>query len=158
MAGIGPPPKPADRRQRTNHPAVVPFRQVRITVPPMPEGLLKSTQSLWTTFWQSPLAQTVDPQSDMAAIRRYFSLSDERERIYRGFRRKRMVLGAAGQKVLNPMGRALHAFDSELRQLEDRLGLTPRARLTLGIQLTEAARSLAELNQALEDDEEEDPQ
>jgi hypothetical protein len=93
----------------------------------------------------------------MAAIRRYFSLSDERERIYRGFRRKRMVLGAAGQKVLNPMGRALHAFDSELRQLEDRLGLTPRAGLQLGIQLTQAARSLAELNQALEDDDEDEP-
>jgi P27 family predicted phage terminase small subunit len=152
MAGIGPTPKPPNRRQRTNT-AIVPFRGVQISAPPMPAGLLSSTQSLWANFWNSPLARAVEPSSDLACITRYFELTDERQRLFTAFKRKRFVKGSYGQVVLNPAGRALHAFDAELRQLEDRLGLTPRARLQLGIQLTEAARSLAELNEALEDDE-----
>jgi P27 family predicted phage terminase small subunit len=118
----------------------------------MPEGLLASTRRLWAGFWKSPMAQVLDSRSDITAILRYFSLVDERERLYRGFRRKRMVRGSRGQEVLNPMGRALHEFDSELRQLEDRLGMTPRSRLQLGIQFGEAARTLQELNRALEED------
>jgi P27 family predicted phage terminase small subunit len=152
----GPLPKSPDRRQRTN--TAVLRNDVPLSKPPMPGGLLTSTQELWTCFWNSPLARAIEPQSDAPAILRYFSLLDERERLYRVFKRKRIVRGSQGQPILNPAGRALHGFDAELRQLEDRLGLTPRARLQLGIQLTEAARSLAELNQALEeDDDEEDP-
>jgi hypothetical protein len=56
--------------------------------------------------------------------------------------------------VLNPMGRAMHEFDSEIRQMEDRLGMTPRARLQLGITMGEAARSLADLNRVLDEDDE----
>jgi P27 family predicted phage terminase small subunit len=157
MAGIGPPPKPADRRQRTNHPAVVPFRNaIPVKVPSMPAGLLISTQELWRNFWKSPLARAIEPESDFPAISRYFSLLDERERLYRAFRRKRIVKGPKGEPVLNPAGRALLAFDSELRQLEDRLGLTPRARLQLGIAFGEAARTLTELNQILESDHEDE--
>jgi P27 family predicted phage terminase small subunit len=153
----GPLPKSPDRRQRRNS-HLVPFRnQVPLTVPPMPAGLLVSTQSLWTSFFSSALARAIEPESDLPAITRYFSLLDERERLYRAFKRKRIVKGSQGQPMLNPAGRALHGFDAELRQLEDRLGLTPRARLQLGIQLTEAARSLAELNQALDEDEDDEP-
>lgn len=156
----GPPPKSPERRQRTNTHAVsvIPFRSTALVeAPPLPPGLLAVTRDLWNAFWRSPLAQAVEKNTDVSAITRYFSLIDERERLYRGFRRKRLVLGAQGQKVLNPMGRALHAFDSEIRQLEDRLGMNPRSRLQLGIQLGEAARTLQELNRGLEEDDEQDP-
>ena len=61
--------------------------------------------------------------------------------------------GSQGQPVLNPALRAVTAFDTSILALEDRLGLTPRARLQLGIQLNEAVRSLAELNRTLQEEE-----
>jgi P27 family predicted phage terminase small subunit len=151
----GPTPKPPERRQRTNShaAAVIPFRATPVDAPPLPAGLLAVTRELWRAFWRSPLAQAVEKNTDTSAIVRYFTLADERERMYRGFRRKRLVLGSQGQKVLNPMGRALHAFDAELRQLEDRLGMSPRSRLQLGVAIGEAAKSLAELNRILEEDD-----
>lgn len=118
----------------------------------MPANLLASTKAIWRSFWRSALAQAVDPNTDTAAIVRLFTLLDERERAYRGFRRKRLMEGSQGQSVLNPLARAMNAFDPEIRQLEDRLGMTPRARLQLGITLGEAAKSLAELNRILEED------
>jgi hypothetical protein len=61
------------------------------------------------------------------------------------------------------MYRQRTAADAEIRQLEDRLGLNPRSGLQLGIQFSEAARSLEELNAriayaaSIEQGEEEDP-
>ncbi len=59
--------------------------------------------------------------------------------------------------VLNPLGRQLCKFDSEIRQLEDRLGLTPRARLQLGIVYGEARGSLDDINRSLKIDYDDDP-
>ena len=47
-------------------------------------------------------------------------------------------------------------LDEEIRQLEDRLGLTPRARLQLGITFSEAAKSLDDLNRMFTGDGGED--
>lgn len=152
----GPTPKTADRRQRTNSPAgrVVAFPAgSAVKVPAMPVCLLASTKLLWKSFWDSALAQAVDVATDGAAISRYFTLLDERERAFRAYRRERLVEGSQGQRVLNPMARAMSVFDAEIRQLEDRLGLTPRARLQLGIVFGEAAQSLAALNRSLNEDE-----
>jgi hypothetical protein len=61
------------------------------------------------------------------------------------------------------MYRQRTAADAEIRQLEDRLGLNPRSGLQLGIQFSEAARSLEELNAriayaaSIEQGEEDDP-
>jgi phage terminase small subunit len=55
--------------------------------------------------------------------------------------------------VLNPLGKHMATLDSEIRHLEDRLGLTPRARLQLGITYADAHRSLEERNRALQADE-----
>jgi hypothetical protein len=81
------------------------------------------------------------------------ALYDERERAYRAYRRERLVTGSTGQLLLNPLRRAMSNFDSEIRQLEDRFGLNPLARARLGIQIGEAARTLADLNRMLEDDD-----
>ena len=57
-----------------------------------------------------------------------------------------MMVGHKGQAILNPLYRQRSAMDAEIRQLEDRFGLHPKAGLTLGIVYGEAARSLEELN------------
>ena len=158
----GPPPKPADKRQRRNKKTnIVPFRAVgkKRKVPPPPRGLLKQTEKLWKDYWNSQLAQVVEPDTDLPAITRLFTLYDERERAYRGFRMRRLIIGSQGQPVLNPLGRLMLQLDAEIHQLEDRLGLTPKSRLQLGITLGDAMRSLDDLNRKLmaDDNEEEDP-
>jgi hypothetical protein len=108
------------------------------------------TREQWKSYWSSPLSQVAERGTDLPAIQRLFSLRDERERAYRGYRKRRLVLGSKGQKVLNPLGKQMMALDAEIRQLEDRFGLNPKSRAMLGITLGEAKRSLEDLNRELE--------
>jgi len=129
----------------------------KVDPPPAPSGLLKATREDWSGFWASPLASLVIP-ADLPALRRLFTLYDERLRAYQGYRKGRLVAGSMGQPVLNPLFAAMKSADAEIRALEDRLGLSPIARLRLGVALGEAARSLDELNRSLDaDDDADDP-
>ena len=113
--------------------------------PAPPTGLLQASQAAWVRLWASPLASTFT-ESDVPALERLFQLRDERARAFRAARRQRLVAGSTGQPRLSPLVTYVATLDAETRHLEDRFGLTPRARLTLGIQLGEAHRSLGELN------------
>jgi P27 family predicted phage terminase small subunit len=115
--------------------------------------VLSVTRQRWQAFWRSPLAGAVAVDSDLPALERLFSLYDERERAYRAYRRERLVTGSQGQTVLHPLGRMMGVMDSEIRQLEDRFGLNPLARARLGITIGEAARTLADMNRMLEEDD-----
>lgn len=148
----GPAPKPADRRQRRNKPTelrAVPPRAI-VEVPKAPPGLLKATRDWWSEFWNSDLAAATGAETDLPALRRLASLYDERERAYRAIQRgDRLVTGSKGQEVLNPLYRVIASLDAEIRNLEDRFGLTPLARLRLGITLTDAQKGLEDLNARL---------
>lgn len=99
----------------------------------------------------------------MPPLERLFSMYDERDRMDAELRVNPMMIGHKGQAILNPLYRQRSAMDAEIRQLEDRFGLHPKAGLTLGIVYGEAARSLEELNarianaDAAEAEIEEDP-
>lgn len=153
----GPLPKPKERRQRRNKPAALVKFPTAVKAPEIPSGLLKATVELWDKFWGSELAQAVEVSTDTAVVQRLFTLYDERERAFRAYRDERMVIGSQGQAVLNPMARLMSQLDVEIRQLEDRLGMNPVARLRLGITFASAQKSLRDLNRNLEIDEEEDP-
>ena len=43
-------------------------------------------------------------------------------------------------------------IDAEIRQLEDRLGMNPKSRISLGIQLGQMKKTLADLNAHLEEE------
>jgi len=119
--------------------------------PEPPAGLLAATRAAWAGFWASPLAALVI-EADHPALERLFELYDERARAWREYREHRVVEGSQGQPVANPLFRVAMALDVEVRALEDRYGLTPAARLKLGIRLGEAARSLEDLARDLDDD------
>jgi P27 family predicted phage terminase small subunit len=156
------PPKPAERRQRRNARDVGNVLSVALParpVPPMPVGLLAPVRAACAAFWASEQASLVMP-ADHPALARLFALLDERERSARAARRQRLVEGSQGQVVLNPLLKYVSSLDAEIRQLEDRFGLTPLARLRLGVTFGEAHRSLADLNRALleeVDDDDDDP-
>jgi hypothetical protein len=98
---------------------------------PAPSVGTTETTTEWQSFWTSPLAAALLPVTDEPAVRRLFGLRHERERMMRGW--------------TNPLYAQLASFDSEIRQLEDRIGLTPQVRLKLGISLGDAVRSLSEI-------------
>lgn len=97
--------------------------------------------------------------ADLPAIRRLFTLLDERERSYRAFRRNRFVQGSKRQPVLNPLARHMLSLDGEIRALEAVFGIGPLPRLRAGIAFGEASRSLADLNRSLDQEagEDDDP-
>lgn len=155
----GPAPKPADRRQRRNKPTalrVMPAGKLGSKTPAPPTGLLATTRAEWKTFWGSELAQLVEQDTDLPALERLFSYYDEHRRAMKMARKERLVVGSKGQTVLNPLLKYTESLAKEIRALEDRFGLTPKARLTLGITFGEAARSLADLNRSLDTDDDED--
>ncbi len=130
-------------------------------VPALPEKLngvrpLAETADAWGRLWTSPVASVVDLASDRESIVRWASLLDERERAFRAFRRKRIVQGSNEQPVLNPLWAVVKSCDAELRALEDRIGLSPKARLQLGITFAEAASSLDELNGWMDEEDADD--
>src|SRR6266536_1128862 len=147
----GPPPKPDDRRQGRGERTSTKRAGVGLVAlpggqpdpPSAPAGLLKATRDDWVEFWRSPLGSLV-VAADFPAVRRLFTLYDERSRAYSGYRRERLVLGGNKQQALNPLLAAMGMLDKEIRALEDRFGLTPMARLRLGVALGEAAKSLDE--------------
>lgn len=148
MGARGPSPKPPERRQRHQAPVgqLVTLPDRVPDVPEAPPGLLAATRKAWDEFWSSEVAAAVDASSDMGAVRRLFSLVDERERAIRAYRRARLVAGSKGQPVLSPMFGAIRVLDVAILALEDRFGLTPRARAALGISIGQAKLTLDQLN------------
>ena len=136
-------------------PKVVPFRKAKKGPPPDKYWLAKIKKQ-WTGFWESKVAGEINLALDQAAVYRLFSLYDERERCYRAYRKKRLVKGSRKQPIMNPLGRTLGQLDNQIRQMEDRLLMNPKARRQAGI--VETGVSIDDLNRALdEDNETEDP-
>lgn len=129
---------------------------------PRPHGggrLLKRTEEWWLEFWESPISRLVDRRSDLRALERLALLYDERDRALAAYRRKRSSTGSTGQLVTNPFAKEIASLDGRISALEDRFGLTPKARLDLGVVYSDAHDGLAELERRLEealaDDQEE---
>jgi hypothetical protein len=114
MAGMGPPPEPADQRARKNRPplaaVVLPAegRQGEPPVWPLPSKPEVSDVAVWNQLWSTPQAAAWEREGVGVArvVARYVVLS-----------------GQAGRdpKLL-----------AEVRQLEDRLGLSPLFMRRLG--------------------------
>lgn len=149
--------KAPDRRQRTNTPDVGPLAEVEApSVPPAPRPpgggrLLKATEEWWVEFWESPIAKLVDPRSDLRALSRLALLYDERDRALSAYKRKRSSTGSTGQLVVNPFAKEIASLDGRISALEDRFGLTPKARLDLGVIYSEAHDGLSELERRIEE-------
>lgn len=153
MTGLrGPISKPDHLRQRRNKRSPLVLRGER-KIPDAPEGLLKIWERRWYSYWHSELAQAAR-ESHLPMIERLFFRYDERERAYRTVRKKgRLVFGSQGQLVQNPLLKYIDACDNEIRQLEDRLGLSPKSMAALGSAFAGAQKSLDELNGSAEDDD-----
>jgi P27 family predicted phage terminase small subunit len=162
-----PPKKPADQRQRRNKPAELDRQviQLNTAVAPPPPKVSAALKRDWATLWQSEIAATWNVESDLPAMRRLFELYDRVAKYEREAAKDGIVSrGSTGQKAVHPLLKQADTLRSQILALEDRFGLSPMARLKLGIALGEADRSLDEMNRRLagddgggDVDEDEDP-
>lgn len=131
-------------------------------VQPAPRGLSKKLAHEWEEFWRSEYAFHLKWRRDGRSLTRLFELYDLHDRFLRATRKRPILAGSMGQPTLNPLTKQLGAVDAEIRQLEDRFGLSPRAAMALGIIFTDLHKNLDELNREAnadddDQDEEEDP-
>ncbi len=145
--------KPVEQREHRIRPKLVDIGAYKQRDLPKLRGrYLKNTKLWWEQFWSSDLATAIDVKSDLNTVIRLATLIDERERIYKQAKKDRLVVGSKGQVVLNPLYSALLKIDAEIRQMEDRIGLSPKARVSLGIQIGQMKKSLDDLNSELEEE------
>jgi hypothetical protein len=152
--------KDPDLRQRRNMPTVLaadgtPVYPV-LAVPRPPTGLSARLRKSWAGLWDSPASQVLDPVSDLPAVARLFDIYKLGEQLDALLKQAhpdaatRKALAAADpdedqQELIAAHVAARQAFNStvnarmrvatEARQLEAQLGLSPRARLALGLAL-----------------------
>lgn len=152
MAGRGPTAQPDSKGNRaTQRPkapppvALVPHPNV----PECPEGVLPAIRAWWVDYWGSELARAVQADTDLPGIRRLAKLYDRSARADLEMDESDlgpMTAGSQGQLVPHPLAKLQLAWMNEIRQLEDRFGCNPRAKLSIGLQLTQARQSLESLN------------
>lgn len=176
MPARGPLPKDPRRRQRQGGPkttAIAPY--VWANKPEAHRGWLKVTKIAWDELWGQPIAAAYLP-SDVAALARLYDLKDERERCVRAIRRgTEVVVVEAGQTrakripailaqgsttntVIHPLVKWRAELDGEILALEDRFGLSLQSRLRMGVDMNRLAKSMQELTDAFDADEDEEPE
>jgi hypothetical protein len=114
------------------------------------------TKSDWQAVWVHPIMAAVDRALHEPELRRLFDLRDEREVISAIVRACPVVEGSQGQERMHPLYGRLSTVETELRNLEDRNGLNPKAMADLGISFAGAKKSLDDLAAGLEDGTSED--
>jgi P27 family predicted phage terminase small subunit len=137
---------PARRQNRVTTDLVVVGSGVSLPVPAPDEAWRADTVGRWGDFWGSKIAAQVEP-SDVGSLRRLFYLYDELDRMKDAIELTgRVVEGSQGQPRPNPLYSQVEKFAAECRQLEDRFGLSPVARLKMGVVFADAHSSLDALN------------
>lgn len=140
-------PKAESRRQnRANQRSdLVLHADAETTVPPFPDGLSEELRESWEGYWSSPIANATEQGSKLKIVTRLWQLYDLREKHYLLYRNNPLVKGSTGQPVINPLGKQMQALDSQILQMEDRLGLNPKAQLYLGVQWAQGQHQLMDL-------------
>jgi P27 family predicted phage terminase small subunit len=107
--------------------------------------LLKETRGAWTAYWASEVAKLAT-EVDLPAVRRLFRYYDQHARAMDIAVKMPAVKGSTGQVKVSPFAGQALKLEEKILRLENELGLTPMARMRLGIATGEAAASLAEMN------------
>lgn len=156
----GPPPK-AKNRQRRNNRTSTGKQVAEITAtdligrpdapPPDPRwGDSDYLVAEWNAAWASPVAATWNQETDLATLRRLFDIRYEIECMEAAVGSNYMVKGSTGQDVVHPLIKERDSLRDQALKLEDRVGLSPMARLKLGVELGRAADSLEQMNAGLD--------
>jgi len=160
MGSRGPLPKDEgvrqNRRARSNLKLIAQHDATAVLVPDPPGALDAERLESWHGFFESELSQLVN-STDLSAVRRLWTYYQQHADLTNIFAKGRMVAGSQGQPRLNPALDGLMKLEGAILRLENELGLTPSARLRLGITFADATNSLDDLarrfqSSAMDDD------
>ena len=84
-------------------------------------------------------------------VERWIQAVNEYEIVSKEFRSSRLARGSAGQPVLSPLAGYLATLEATLSRAEAELGMTPMARLKLGIAYGQAKLTADALNHSLDE-------
>lgn len=166
-------PKAIESRERRNLPAALVAEIVldedddaeaaavaprEVPLPPELDNLSDRLKEVWARMWQAPVAQLWDPDSDVMVLARLFRLYREDERLSEALDLhmehfmsnlendldRAPEYAAERSRFELPMFMARMRVATECRMLEQQLGLTPKARLSLGVALFVAGQSMSD--------------
>ncbi|GAB4333616.1 MAG: hypothetical protein Kow0010_20190 [Dehalococcoidia bacterium] len=101
--------------------------------PPAPDGLGEHAVAVWSAFWASRVSGAVDLLADGEALRHWILCVDEREKLRAATLRAPLVKGSHEQLMLNPLFRRMRELNREIARAEEHFGMTPLARMRLGV-------------------------
>lgn len=138
--------KPVDERSgHRTAPAVLSGGSGALVAPPFPDQLRRVPErwrERWAAFWTSPVAVVLDPVTDLEPVTRLFRLYVLQHKMFGALEQHIEWLEDAREDVEFDPGWARNAlgFASEIRQLEQTLGITPRGRLVIGAAVAAATK------------------
>ncbi len=101
--------------------------------PALPEGIGEHAAAAWSAFWVSRVSGAIDLLADGEALRHWTLCVDEREKLRAAVTRAPLVTGRHDQLMLNPLFRRLRELNREIARAEEHFGMTPLARMRLGL-------------------------
>jgi len=104
------------------------------SIAPMPPGGVgEHAVAVWTSFWASRVSGAIDLLADAEALQHWIVCVDEREKLRAATVRAPLVKGSHEQLMLNPLFRRLRDLNREIARAEEHFGMTPLARMRLGV-------------------------
>lgn len=152
------PKKPEQRRQAHNADRYtsLALAPTPIAAPDPPKGLLKATRELWDEFWTSDVARAVQP-ADLDGLVRLIQYRDEWQRLMDAYRADRFVAGSTKQVKVNPALDSALKLEAAMKSIAADLGLSPMARMRLGIAVGQATKTIEELRAVADQGSDETP-
>lgn len=135
-----------NRRARSNLRLIDRHEADPAPTPDPPDHLSAARTDDWHHFFDSPLAGLVQ-RTDMSVVRRLWGYYQQHDELTAIFQKSRLVAGSTGQPRMNPAADAILKLEGAILRLENELGLTPSARLRLGITFADASNSLEKLTE-----------
>jgi P27 family predicted phage terminase small subunit len=105
---------------------------------------------MWEAYWVSDVAK-IATDLDVGAVEVYFMTLDEWRRCVKAARKQRFVEGSMGQPRINPLAERADKLAALLPKLAAEIGLSPKARTALAINVGQAAKTIEDLNREVEE-------
>ena len=124
--------------------------EIQSLVPLLPElegddKWLKESERLWERYWTSSVCQAIEG-ADLTIAEQWITAHDEWKRATRAVRKERTVDGSMGQPVMNPLAAYAKTQADEMRKCGASLGIGPKERVALGLEVGKGKLTAAQLN------------
>ncbi len=158
MPGRTPDPRSErSRKGKTDRKRLDTRRAMPVDRPDPPAGLAAALVTEWNAYFESPLAQATYGVTDFPALSRLWRMKHEVFDLQTHIDEEPIVRGSRGQPVPHPAIRVRNASLGMIQTLEDRFGLNPRSRMSLGLDFGRPQRTLDDLSANFPFEAEPDP-